>query len=355
MLCIGELGLRAEIPVRNGTGNISLAANPVFWWPQAPKLYDISIEYGNDKLTDRVGFREIKVMGTDILLNGKKLLLKGISTHEESVANGKSVTAEEIRENYRLAKEMHCNYMRLAHYPHSETAARIADEEGMLLWEEVPVYWAIEFENQAVYNDAENQLSELIIRDANRASVIIWSVGNENADTDARLAFMSSLAKTAKRLDSTRLVSAACLVDTDKLVIADRLAEYIDIIGINEYYGWYEPDFSRLIRIFENSKPSKPVIISEFGADARAGSRGTRDDIRTEDNQLFVFQRQIETLRKIPYIKGISPWILYDFRCPRRVHTEQAYYNLKGLLSADKSKKKLAFNAMKEFYAVWGG
>jgi beta-glucuronidase len=354
VLHINELGLHGEIPVADGRGEARFPLKPMLWSPENPQLYDITIEFEKDKISDRIGFREIKVVGTEIYLNGEPILLKGICAHEDSVQNGKSVTEAEIRENYRLAKEMNCNYMRLAHYPHSELAARIADEMGILLWEEIPVYWAIEFGNEAVYNCAENQLQELILRDRNRASVIIWSVGNENADTDDRLAFMSRLAQAAKKADPTRLVSAACLYDSEALIINDRLSEYIDVIGINEYFGWYQPVFANLIRLFENSKPTKPVIICETGADARARHHGTKDELMTEDNQLYVYQRQIEVLSQIPYVKGISPWILFDFRCPRRLHSLQNYYNLKGLLSADKGHKKLAFCALREFFGRWG-
>jgi Beta-galactosidase/beta-glucuronidase len=350
ILAIEELNINAEVEIKDGCGSIVAEAVPELWSPDNPRLYDVQVTYNDDTLRERVGFREIRVEGTDIYLNGEKIFLKGISTHEESVQNGKAVKEEEIRENYRIAKEMNCNYIRLAHYPHSEMAARIADEVGIMLWEEIPVYWAIDFKNRETYSDAENQLAELIIRDRNRASVIIWSVGNENPDTDERLEFMSSLSRKARELDGTRPVSAACLVDGAGLVIADRLAEYVDIIGINEYYGWYEPDFSKLIRLFENSQPTKPVIISEFGADGKAWERGTGDDLYTEDGQLEVYRKQINTLGKIPYVKGISPWILYDFRCPRRLHTMQNFYNLKGLLSADKGHKKLAFYAMQKFY-----
>jgi len=352
-VCINELNLKFDVNIINGQGTALVKANPALWSPDNPKLYDVTVDYGKDRLEERVGFRSIKVEGTDIYLNGQKILLKGVCAHEESVFNGKSVTEAEIREYYSLAKEMNCNFMRLAHYPHSEAAAQIADEVGILLWEEVPVYWAIEFSRKDVYENAENQLTELIKRDINRASVIIWSVGNENPDFDARLEFMKSLTFISKKLDPSRLVSAACLVNAEKLVIEDRLVDFLDVIGINEYYGWYEPDFSKLIKMFNNSNPPKPVIISEFGADARVGHRGTTDEIMTEDNQLYVYQRQIETFRKIPYIKGITPWIFFDFRCPRRTHPIQNYYNIKGLLSADKSYKKPAYYAMQEFYSTW--
>ena len=355
ILHIEELDIDTLIEINDGYGEAVIKTTPVLWTPDDPKLYDVSIEYGKDEVFERIGFREIKVQGTDIYLNGEKILLKGVCAHEESVFNGKSVSEAEIREYFRLAKEMNCNFMRLAHYPHSEAAAQIADEAGIMLWEEIPVYWAIEFGCKEVYENAENQLFELIKRSINRASVIIWSVGNENEDTDARLEFMKSLALASKDLDPTRLVSAACLVNAAELKIEDRLVDYLDIIGINEYYGWYEPDFSKLIKIFNNSDPDKPVVISEFGADARVGYRGTKDELMTEDNQLYVYQRQIETFKKIPYVKGISPWIFFDFRCPRRAHAVQNYYNIKGLLSADKTYKKPAYFAMQKFYSEWEG
>lgn len=350
-LRIEELGIDAAIEIREGSGEAVLEAQPELWSPDHPKLYKVKAQYGSDRIQERIGFREIRVEGTDIYLNGAPIYLKGISTHEESVLNGKAMTDDEILDNFRLAKEMNCNYMRLAHYPHTERAAQLADELGIMLWEEIPVYWAIEFDNPDTYADAENQLTELIRRDINRASVIIWSVGNENADTSSRLRFMSSLAKRAKSLDPTRLVSAACMLDHVNHIMDDRLAEYLDVIGANQYYGWYQTDFNNLIRLFENSRPTKPVIITEFGADAKAGYRGTVDEKGTEDCQLDIYRKQVDVIARIPYVKGTSPWILYDFRCPRRLHFSQEYYNTKGLLNADKTYKKPAFYVMQQFYA----
>lgn len=350
-LKIPDLNINKEIQISKGTGECVIDAKPELWSPDNPRLYDLSLLYDKDCINERIGFREIKVEGRDIYLNGEKIFLKGVACHEDSYLNGKAVSEEEIIENIKLAKEMNCNYIRLAHYPHSGKVARIADEMGVMLWEEIPVYWAIEFDNKAAYQDAENQLLEMIKRDKNRASVIIWSVGNENQDTDQRLEFMSSLAEKAKEADPRRLVSAACLVDEVNNQIADRLTDYLDIIGINEYYGWYNPDFNKLIECMDNSKPEKPVVITEFGAGALPGFRGTKDELFTEDYQNNVYKKQTEVLGKIDYIKGLSPWILFDFRCPRRANQYQKGYNLKGLVSRDKKYKKMAFYVMKEFYA----
>lgn len=351
---IRELGIRQQIPITDGVGVCVMEAKPQLWTPETPRLYEVEVSCLEDHVSDKVGFREIRVENGEILLNGKRLFLRGISCHEESVENGKALTDEERTENLLLAKELGCNFMRIAHYPHHERMAKLADEIGMLLWEEIPVYWAIRFEREKTYEDAQNQLLELITRDFNRASVIIWSVGNENADTDERLSFMSRLAECAHREDETRLVSAACLVDSEKNVIADRLIDYLDIIGINEYCGWYTPDFEKLPQLMENSHPDKPVIITEFGADALPGHHGTITDKGTEECQVSVYEKQIETLRHIDYIKGMTPWILYDFRCPRRTSFLQNYYNRKGLCSPDKNYRKMAFGVLQRFYLELG-
>ena len=350
VLEIPELGACVNIPIKDGRGEVVFSAEARLWMPDAPKLYDVSVSYGDDHVKERIGFREIAVKNGCIYLNGNEVFLRGVCAHEESVQNGNSLTETEIRENFALAREMGCNFMRLAHYPHHEAAARIADEVGIMLWEEIPVYWAIAFENAGTYQNADNQLSELIIRDRNRASVIIWSVGNENADTDERLSFMKKLVSRARTLDGTRLISAACMVDSRELVIKDRLYPHLDVIGINEYYGWYEPDFAKLPQIFKNSRPDKPIVISEFGADAKAGAAGEPGELYTEANQRAVYEKQLDVLSGIEYVKGLCPWIFFDFRCPRRLHHMQNYYNIKGLLSADKKYRKPAFEVMKGFY-----
>lgn len=352
---IKELGIKQEITVTGGEGTLLIAAAPELWSPESPKLYEVEVCCGEDCVSDRVGFREIRVEQGEILLNGKPIFLRGVSCHEDSVDNGRALTEEEMVETFLLAKRLGCNFMRLAHYPHNERMAELADEMGILLWEEVPVYWAIRFEAEKTYKDAQNQLRELMKRDFNRASVIIWSVGNENADTDSRLAFMSRLAECAHKEGGNRLVSAACLVNSEKNMIEDRLEQYLDVIGVNEYCGWYTPDFERLPNLLSGSHPNKPVIITEFGADALPGHHGTRYDKGTEECQAYVYERQLEELDKIDYVKGMTPWILYDFRCPRRTSFLQNYYNRKGLCAEDKKYTKMAFDILQGYYAGRAG
>ena len=345
-----ELGIKASVRMTDGRGALIVAAHPELWSPENPRLYEVNLAYGDDRVSERIGFRQIEVSGRDIVLNGRKLFLRGICVHEDDMQLGKASDEADLRRRFGHAKELGCNFMRLAHYPHTELAASIADEVGMMLWEEIPVYWAIAFENQPTYADAENQLRELIRRDQNRASVIVWSVGNENADSEARLSFMGRLAQKAKELDPSRLVSAACLVNRARLKIEDRLTEYLDLIGLNEYYGWYNRDYEELARIMENSDPAKPVVISETGADALAGQHGDGGALFTEEYMAEVYRNQLAILDRYGYVRGIAPWILYDFRSPRRQNHYQRGFNRKGLIAADKSRHKMAFYVLQAFY-----
>lgn len=223
-----------------------------------------------------------------------------------------------------------------------------------MLWCEVAVYWAVDWHNPRTFADADNQLSEMILRDRNRASIVMWSVGNENLDSDARLDFLGRLAATCRRLDPTRLVTAAVLVNKETMRVEDRLAAHLDVLGLNQYYGWYVQDWDEFRRLILDSEPDKPVIISEMGAGARAGYHGRDDQPFTEEYQDRVYRQQIEVLEQTEYIAGMTPWILYDFRCPRRKTRFQRGFNRKGLIDADKTTKKAAFHRLAKFYARKG-
>ncbi len=345
-----ELGVSREIAISAGQGNLEFEAAPELWSPDHPKLYTVRAEYGNDAIELRVGFRRIAVRGREILLNGAPVFLRGVCVHEDDVNFGKLADEADLQRRFADAKELGCNFLRLAHYPHTERASQIADELGFLLWEEIPVYWAIDFENPATFQDAQNQLLELIRRDENRASVIIWSVGNENAATAPRLSFMSRLAETAREADPSRLVSAACLVNEKKIKIEDPLADCLDVIGLNEYYGWYKPDFAELAQLGRNSDPGKPVIITETGADALDGYHDDASVLFTEEHMAEVYRNQVEFVKATDYIKGMTPWLLYDFQTPRRMNRYQRGINRKGLIALDKKTRKAAFYVLQAFY-----
>jgi beta-glucuronidase len=152
-LNITELGINEKFSVKEGICSETFQAHPQLWSPHNPKLYDVEVTFRDDRIDDRVGFRQITVRDREILLNGKPVYLCGISVHEDDVRLGKASNRHDIIRRYRHAKELGCNFVRLAHYPHHELAARMADEMGLLLWEEIPIYWSINFKNQATCND----------------------------------------------------------------------------------------------------------------------------------------------------------------------------------------------------------
>lgn len=345
-LVIPALGLSAEVRFRAGEADLALEAAPTLWSPADPVLLDVELHHGAEVLRDRVGFRELRTEGTRILLNGEDLVLCGVCVHEDDLVAGRCTDAADIARRIAHAKELGGNFLRLAHYPHDERVARMCDEAGILLWSEIPVYWAIAFENPGTLADARNQLEEMIARDANRASIILWGVGNENADTDARLHFMAELARAARQADPSRLVTAACLINRAEFRIEDRLAAHLDVIGLNEYFGWYEQGFQGLQRLLANSRPDRPVIISETGADARAGHRDSAAPLFSEERQAAFYEGQAAALERAPYVRGLAAWLLYDFRSLRRQTRAQSGFNRKGVIAEDKATRKLGFAAL---------
>lgn len=328
------------------------------WSPESPRLYELRVRAGSDAVTERVGFRTIRTRGKQILLNGRPVFLRGISLHEEFplAGGGRVTTPEQARQLFEWAKELGCNFVRLAHYPHSEAATRLADELGLLIWSEVPVYWTIDWTNPATYANARAQLLANVARDANRASIIIWSLANETPVGPARTAFLTRLAGEVRALDSTRLLSAAMEKHSppdapDVSIVEDPLAAHVDVVAFNQYIGWYDGLPEKLDRTSWRIPYDKPVFVSEFGADARAGKHGLPGERWTEEFQEDLYRRTLAMLDKIDGFAGCSPWILVDFRSPRRVLPGvQDGFNRKGLISSDGVRKK-AFFVLRDYYA----
>lgn len=284
----------------------------------------------------------------------RPIFLRGVCLHEEApVRGGRAYSREDALTLLAWAKELGANFVRLAHYPHNEFMIREADRMGIMVWSEIPVYWTILWDNPATLENARNQLSEMIVRDKNRASVVIWSVANETPLSDARLTFLKNLVSHARSLDSTRLLSAAMerhYIDATTQMIDDPLGEYLDVLGCNEYVGWYDGLPSKADRLEWKSKYEKPLIMSEFGGDALHGHHGEASTRWTEEYQEDLYRHQLIMLKRIPFLRGTAPWILMDFRSPRRpLPGIQDYWNRKGLVS-NRGEKKKAFYVMQQWY-----
>lgn len=344
------------------SGTITAPRGLQRWSPDTPRLYDVAVAAGGDTLSDRVGFRTIAVKGTQILLNGKPIYLRGMSVHEEEIGANptRNITPESAHQLLSVLKDgLHGNFVRLAHYPHSEVMTREADRIGLLVWSEIPIYWRVAFDNPDVLAKARAMLAEEIARDRNRASIIIWSVANETPVADARNHFLFTLADDAHRLDPSRLVSAALLngrttVDGHpEMVIDDPLIAHVDVLAINTYNGWYTNDkLADVPSIHWRVPADKPLIFSELGADAKAGFHDPQTMRKeSEEYQAEYFRQTLKMADKIPTLVGMSPWVLKDFRSPRRAHPvfEQGW-NRKGLIS-ETGEHKQAFAVLADYYA----
>jgi beta-glucuronidase len=347
----------------DGSGVAQLKAQPKRlrrWSPKDPFLHSVTVRAAGDAISDRIGFRTVEVRGRQIFLNGEPLFLRGISLHEEAigpVAN-RNITEAGARALLGEAQALNANFVRLSHYPHSEITTRLADELGLLVWAEIPVYWSIAFEEAETLSLARRMLAEMIERDRNRASVIIWSVGNETPETEARLRFMRTLIDDVRSRDATRLVTAAMHDDADsssgpdgRVRVDDPLGAFIDVLAMNRYEAWYGyRNPTQIDEVNWDVAYDKPLIFSEFGADALFGFRADALERWSEDYQRLLYERTFSMADRIPNLAGLSPWILKDFRSPRRFHGRfQEYWNRKGLIDPS-GRRKLAFETVREYY-----
>ena len=413
-LSIPELGIDLDfVSDQEGSINQKISLdNLILWDVGSPKLYDVVISTDRDAISDRIGFRQIKVIDEKILLNGKQIKLKGISMHAEPIGEeGFAFSKQHFKNLLNIAQDLKVNFIRASHYPYTRYIAQLCDELGILLWEEIPVYWNINWSNAETKTSAKTMLTQMIHRDWNRASVIIWSIGNETPFSDARMDFMIDLKETAEGLDSSRLISAALLsgsveqfrsltyflakeglkhsfvsdyekaifkqihtqlqplygsMDAFGINIKDPLAEHLDVIAYNEYFGWYYTSFivdqlgveeSTLRKLMFKLMPSikiesqykKPIHLSEFGAGAKRNFKAD-GGIWSEEYQEDVYRHQLEMIQNNDQIQGLSPWILKDFRSMMRpLAGVQDFYNRKGLVDED-GKEKKAYKVLQQFY-----
>ena len=337
-------------------GNAPFSVNAtklVLWSPDSPKLYKVHLTAGEDSLNDDIGFRDIRVDGTRILLNGKAIFLQGANMHAEAPVHGGRASSQADADTvFGYLKDLHANFVRLAHYPHDERMERTADRDGIMIWSEIPNWQRISFDKPEVYAKDLAMLREMIRRDRNKASVILWSVSNETGNNPTRTKFLSDLVAEARKLDSTRLITSALNTihaNGNERVQDDPLCDVLDVIGQNEYVGWYEATPEEADSLHWTF-PQKPVLMSEFGAEAKFGNHGPVDQRWTEEQQVYVLQHQFNMLAKIPQLRGTIPWILMDFRSPgRNIPRLQDGYNRKGLIS-EKGEKKQAFSYVQKVY-----
>jgi beta-glucuronidase len=341
-----------------GLAEVKFSSGFDLWSPENPRLYKIIIQCETDTIVDNIGFRSIEAKGSKILLNGEPVFLKGINIHEENPFRAARAFSEsDASILLTWAKELGCNMVRLAHYPHNEYMIRFAEKMGIMIWDEIPVYQQVEFSTPGVSDKMDLMMREMVNRDKNRCGVIVWSLSNETSPSPSRDRALVNLSDKCRQLDSTRLITSVINdqhYNNNAINVWDTLYRHFDIISLNEYLGWYVPWQGRPEDVKWNFVcKDKPIVISEFGGEALYGNnKGPKDEAASwsEEYQEQIFKDQVEMLKAIPDLCGTFPWLLVDYRSPGRMHpVYQNGWNRKGLLS-DHGDKKKAWYILKAYY-----
>ncbi len=365
----GERCLSVEIPElkikkcgrtdAEGVFRCSVKSSKISYWsPSSPKTYKVIIRSGEDTVSDEIGFRDIRVDGTSILLNGKPFFAKSVSFHEEIPQRmGRACTAEDAAYLIGEAKALGANMVRLAHYPQNEYIVRLAEREGIVLWEEIPLWQKIKFSDEATLAKALDMYSAMLYRDRNRCNICFWGIANETRPAEDRNAFLTALLDNARSIDNTRLYTLADDIadynpESGIVEMSDPMIDKVDVVAINKYLGWYAKWTSAPADMKWNVAPGKPLIISEFGGEALFGRHGDENVASSwsEEYQAKLYRDNLAAFANIDNLAGISPWVLFDFRSPRRcLPGLQDGWNRKGLLS-DQGERKMSWYIISEYY-----
>jgi beta-glucuronidase len=300
---------------------------PRLWSPQDPNLYDVSLtvrvgdrKVGGYKL--KSGIRSIKVSNGRLVLNGQYVNTRGLGLHEDSKEQGFAIDNERREWFVKEAKELGATMLR-THYPFHPYLHELADREGLLIWSEIPVYSMKTqiLKLRSVRQLAVQELSRNIMANENHPSVVVWSIANELSSQPGpvQVSYINSAVKFAKEMDPTRPVGIAVAAYPSSLCQAEEYRA-IDVIGLNNYFGWYPGPsgqiFDRLklspyLDAVRQCYPDKAVMITEFGAEANR-------DGPVEEKGTWAFQQdwvnfQLDVMNSKPWLSGVVYWALNEF------------------------------------------
>ena len=334
--------------------------NADLWEPGAPNLYDLTVQLlikGElvDVYTLPVGIRTVKVDGTQLLLNGKTIYLKGFCRHEDFPIIGRGFQPVVLAKDFSLLQWSGANSFRTSHYPYSEQTMQLADRLGFLVIDEIPAV-GLYFREDGLPRRLElcqQYIKELVTRDKNHPSVIMWSIANEPLSVRSEAKpFFRTLFDQVKALDPSRLVTVVSAVG-----VVEESFEFLDVACLNRYYGWYQQSG----RIEEGLKSlsmeldvlyeryQKPIILSEFGADSIPGVHAQPPEMFSEEYQVEFLTRYIELLRSKPYVVGEHVWVMCDFKTSQGT-LRMGGLNYKGVFTRDR-RPKMAAHALRKIWS----
>jgi len=353
--------VQAETQVSGSTADIALdVPDAVLWSPASPHLYDLTVELTRrgtvyDRYVLPIGIREIKVEDDALLLNGQPVYLQGFGRHEDFPVTGRGYAPAVIVKDYALMKWVGANSFRTTHYPYSEQMMNLADRLGFLVIDETPavgLFFAEEGLDRRLQL-CRQYISELVSRDKNHPSVIMWSLANEpHSSVPAAKPFFHNLYDLCKSLDPTRPATLVSYVGA-----AEESFEFCDLVCLNRYYGWYTESgqlnagCAKLETELEalHAKFKKPIILSEYGADTVPGHHAQPPDMFSEEYQADMLEQYSRVLRNKPYVVGEHVWNMCDFKTSQGVR-RMSSLNLKGVFTRDR-RPKLAAHRLRK---IWG-
>jgi beta-glucuronidase len=362
----------AQLSFAHGVGEATLNVPAArLWCPDDPYLYKLTVTLNDgDEVVDRytldVGIRTVAVDGGQILLNGEPIFLTGFGRHEDFPVHGRGLNMPLIVKDYSLLKWVGANSYRTSHYPYSEEQMMMADREGVLVIDEIPAV-SLQFEDgeaniQTRLTQCKRQMEELIARDKNHPSVIMWSVANEPMPPDMMKRFMGGgendgdegiavgtkffqeMFDLTRALDPTRLVTLVGVMGGPV-----EWLDLSDVVCINRYWGWYMQSgqldagaeflAQELDGLYENM--GKPIIISEFGADTVAGMHSDPPEMWTEEYQVEYLRRYLDVSAQRPFVAGLHVWNFADFKTGQAI-MRAGGLNMKGVFTRDRRPKMAA-------------
>jgi len=354
---------------------------PHLWELDDPYLYKVHVAVKRagktiDDVTIDMGIREIATKGLKILFNGRPIKIHGVSRHEDHPLFGRTIPQSAMYKDYQLAKDLNANMIRLAHYPHDPKEIDVANNIGMFVMEEIPNAFLMkpQLADKKMLQLAKQQLRELIMRDRNNPSIIFWGLAIEcETETIPGQKFMKELTELARELDDTRLLIHAALA-----LEKDKSYEYVDVMGVNAFDGWYNDlplttPGTFLDRVHKKY-PNKPIIFTSHGADAIYGLHSKEKVMWSEEFQADYIKTIGEDVIKRDYLSGECIWHLMDFRVMKqsvnkflfkyhdmggRIFKKNYQYlkrpgecNLKGIVDVYR-RPKLVYKVVQDLYKKW--
>ena len=362
------------------TDGVSLTVpNAALWSPEAPNLYQLAVELRRgDQVIDRytltIGIRTITVDGDRLLLNGQPIKLLGFGRHEDFPVVGKGMLPALVVKDYDLMRWIGANSYRTSHYPYSEQQMDVADQLGVMVIDETPAVGLFFTDPGLAHRNeiCQQYIRELIDRDKNHPSVIMWSIANEphTAEPEARQAYQrqnftiqehssrpaavaafKAQAELVRALDPTRPVT---LVSHEGAT--EEAWQFVDVISLNRYNGWYtesgriEVGVARLSREIDlvHQRFPGPFMLTEFGTDTIPGHHAEPPEMFSEEYQAEFLSQYIALLDSKPFVVGQHIWNLCDFKTGQAVHRVSGY-NYKGVFTRDR-RPKLAAHKIREIW-----